>query len=1043
MRYGLRSILRTPVKTLLFFLLIGAAAAFLCLGAGMKQSADAVLRQADGAFLTAGQLTYLGGNYPELAVDDPVMANQLENFQLGEIPGFGGQEGELPVRSVLLAEENKTMRAYVPGLEPNAPAYPNEAVLIFQIPEGYAENPEDWRIQCMVLETLYSKKECAGQLAFLYLRDEVGDRVKFQAGHRYLAHVNYEDGVSGYTNFSIAGFSSLGVRAGRPCGKDVPPLVDLDALEDGAAFWESETGRYYRNTAEMYRVLNNSLNLTATRNLDAVDAFLRGEYVLTKGRDFSAVDYTEGGVCIVSENTAKRLGLSVGDRLELAVHFPTEAGVSVLDSYWPETGFAEETSLEIIGLYQGGGTTRDDVFVPDSGQTWAAHSGGDYVLGRVVLENCGAEDYRREVAPLLPANVLLSVYDQGYASATAAVSGVQDTARLLLAAAGICALAVLVLFGYLFVGRSRESVDILLTLGAGRGRARRYLLSGCAAVALLAAAVGAAGGYLASGRAAEAAYAQAEENAAYDRRFSASGYGIHEEDFRVEFRISPLVPLAVGTGVSAGGILACALFAEGILRARDPRRRLRKARRRKKQAVPHSRGGQGADYLPGVSVRYTARSIRRGGGRSFVPAAAFLTLTVFVCLFSGTMGGYREQMDTVYDRIPVTLRFSDYAGKSLGNLRIPHSLVQKVVDTGFASWEDTHVSVGGYYFLGGVVSYADGRVSEEPFVIDHIPAGTFANESYLYWLKTTAPPLRFTDDPAYAPEFFYADPPEIQWLDGYSLEAMRSFPYNLNITDPKKPLDFAAMPEGICLAPESFLELHGLALGDTVLANGYAVLRMGRYDSLWALPYRVRIIGSFKGEDGKNTLYLPLSMLPSVQEEEVYHSVSCMLQNTRELGRFKDELAALGFSEINEVQGNRHWVIIDDTSLNDAVTSLRQHIAYLSLLYPVVLVLAVGMGFVVAYLLTRGRKEELAIMRSMGASPRRIFFGFFLEQALLCLPGGAAGLAAAWFLRGGLSGFQLWNAMGFALCYLAGTALAVWVMNRRPVLAILTDKENG
>ena len=25
----------------------------------------------------------------------------------------------------------------------------------------------------------------------------------------------------------------------------------------------------------------------------------------------------------------------------------------------------------------------------------------------------------------------------------------------------------------------------------------------------------------------------------------------------------------------------------------------------------------------------------------------------------------------------------------------------------------------------------------------------------------------------------------------------------------------------------------------------------------------------------------------------------------------------------------------------------------------------------------------------------------------------------------------------------AGTALAVWVMNRRPVLAILTDKENG
>lgn len=1043
MKYGLRSILRTPVKTLLFFLLIAAVTAFLCLGAGMKQSADAVLRQADKTFLTAGQLTYLGGNYPENAVDDPIMAAQLENFQLAEIPGFGGQEGNFPVSSTLMAEENKTVRAYVPGLDPNAPVYPNEAVLIFQIPKGYAENPEDWRIQCTVLETLYSKKECAGQLAFVNARDEAGNQVQFQAGHRYLVHASYEDGFNGYTNFSIARFSSLGIRAGGPSGADVPPLVDLDALADEAAFWESETGRYYRDAAEMYRVLNNSLNLTATRNLDAVDVFLRGEYVLSQGRNFFAEDYAEGGVCIISENTAKRLGLSVGGTLELSVHFPTGAGVSVLDSYWPGTGFAGNVSLEIIGLYQGGGTIRDDVFIPDSGQTWATHSDGDYVLGRVVLENRGAEEYRREVEPLLPPNVVLSVYDQGYASATAAVNGVQDTARLLLVAAGICSLAVLTLFGYLFAGRSRESVDILLTLGAGKGGARSYLLSGCAVVALLAAAVGAAGGYLVSGRAAEAAYAQAEENAAYDRRFSASGYGIHEEDFQVEFRTSPLVPLAVGTGVPAAGLLACALFAERVLHARDPRRRLRTVRRRKKQAAPRAGSGNAADRLPGVSVRYMARSVYRGGGRSFVPAAAFLTLTAFVCLFSGIMGSYQEQLDTVYDRIPVTLRFSDYAGKSLGNLRIAHSLVQKVVDTGFASWEDTHVSVGGYYSFGGVVSYEDGRSPEGPLHIQYIPSGGFASESYLYWLRTTAPPLRFTDDPAYAPEFFYTDPPEIRWLEGYDLDAMKSFSYGLDITDPAAPLDFAAMPEGICLAPEAFLEERGLALGDTVLINGSAILRMGRYDSLIGLPYRVRIVGTFRGEDGKNTLYAPLSLLPSVQEEEVYHSVSCVLHNTVELSRFKDELAGLGFSEINEFQGDRHWVIIDDTALNDTVTSLRQHIAYLSLLYPVVLVLAVGMGFVVAYLLTRGRKQELAIMRSMGESPRRIFSSFFLEQVLLCLPGGLAGLVTVWLLEGGLSGFQLWNAAVFALCYLAGTALAVWMMNRGPVLAILTDKGNG
>ena len=45
------------------------------------------------------------------------------------------------------------------------------------------------------------------------------------------------------------------------------------------------------------------------------------------------------------------------------------------------------------------------------------------------------------------------------------------------------------------------------------------------------------------------------------------------------------------------------------------------------------------------------------------------------------------------------------------------------------------------------------------------------------------------------------------------------------------------------------------------------------------------------------------------------------------------------------------------------------------------------MGFLIPWLMINGRRMEFAIMRELGASQKRVFASFCIEQVLLCLTG--------------------------------------------------------
>ena len=107
-----------------------------------------------------------------------------------------------------------------------------------------------------------------------------------------------------------------------------------------------------------------------------------------------------------------------------------------------------------------------------SGSLWVSGAEGSfdsplfgYQLGRAVLDNEKGREASDSLQAIVPDGVRVTLYDQGYSSAAQPLQAIKSTAMAVTAASACGTLVVLILFAFLFVGRERETVSILISLG--------------------------------------------------------------------------------------------------------------------------------------------------------------------------------------------------------------------------------------------------------------------------------------------------------------------------------------------------------------------------------------------------------------------------------------------------------------------------------------------------------------------------------------------------------------------------------------------------
>ena len=294
---------------------------------------------------------------------------------------------------------------------------------------------------------------------------------------------------------------------------DVPPCFPLYSEISGSVeeFLAAPEQEQWRRTLEEMQITMHSLPLLGTDCLESVYTFQQGSSYLLQGRSFTQQEYRSGArVCVISEAVAQKAGLSVGDSLTISQYEPlvnydeycslmpngqTSRLLQHLSSvqlndpfirpYLSQYGFStSEESFTVVGIYrqedwwdeEGAYAMTPNVIFTTSGaladSAYRADAGGVYLS--VVLENGMAQEFEQALEGTgLEGRWLID--DQNYDSVKAGVEQLKQTALILMAACAAGWLVVALFYLILCQGGERRNLGIMISVGAGRGSALRYL----------------------------------------------------------------------------------------------------------------------------------------------------------------------------------------------------------------------------------------------------------------------------------------------------------------------------------------------------------------------------------------------------------------------------------------------------------------------------------------------------------------------------------------------------------------------------------------
>ena len=843
-------------------------------------------------------------------------------------------------------------------------------------------------------------------------------------------------------------------------------IGELTDITDRPGYFETEEGKAWLQLAEALHIIDTSFPVIASSDIQSMIPFHMKQTWLKSG------SYkTEPGTCYISERLAGLLDLQVGDSWHLAYHYDPQGNPAY--TYASEVGFAQEEDCEIAGIFQ---ITSDLTYTiltpyPD----WLQKAPDSYDFLRVRVNNAQVEEYLSYVDSLVPEMVELQVEDQGYSNAVIPILKLRERSLYMTVASAAAGVAVISLFAYLFIVRQRETADVMMKLGTGRARTITYLIIGIMIIAILA---GLAATYvtgLVDSKLTGAVWSVLQDGIMQDLRFSERALGL-QVPFAPELVTADWVRW-LSTGLVIALVFMITLVTSFIT--------LKKPRRKKTKTViaPKTESGHAMTFarVPGLSLRFALRSILRNFSRSLIVPLTVALLAAFILIIGVSVADQELAAETIYDRVPTTAYLTTILGR---HRQFPIQLqsdVFRMLDNTFqgrqtrmmfqypatgeqvraarVELEDANPVIKEFlltrymhYEYMGLVTHADGSAGtpdllERP-VIDREKSAIEAQLgfSFLEQQVKRMPVLALTDSVTRTSEAIKFRESQVQWLQGYSDENF------LN-------------PEYIVVLPDRFMSEQTLELGDVIRL---AVYEPDENFGVLVEAFDFKIVGNYFQGSRSPVFYVPWNLLTEVRMgtdlgrtvrvnpedpdspkvaglpyEYVAASVdsaTIIPENPRDLDGLRNYLEESDYSQIGIIRSNRLAVVIEDKALADGLLSIRQHLSFLGLIIPIMLLLSGLIGFILSYLLTRNRLPEFAVMRSLGSKKTQVYLAFFLEQFFLLLIGFLP-VAIVLLVRPEWLPAVGRNLYLFLAMYTLGIVIAIALMGRSKVLDILFTKE--
>lgn len=263
--------------------------------------------------------------------------------------------------------------------------------------------------------------------------------------------------------------------------------------------------------------------------------------------------------------------------------------------------------------------------------------------------------------------------------------------------------------------------------------------------------------------------------------------------------------------------------------------------------------------------------------------------------------------------------------------------------------------------------------------------------------------------------------------------------------------------EKVCILDAALLEEKGLHLGDDVMLTLFYYRYAIEGSEIFIEPLitdTYKIVGSMRIGDYQGNWVPPEVIFPLDYMREAYHSQgieffadsgSFVVKDPFQLNALKaqmyDEVKFLSVitRAKNRTDGNA-LTIMDEAFIRSAQT-LSRNLALLRGMLPFLALIVIFIGYLCSYLFLQSRRQEYALLRSLGTGRGRSFFLLFGETALMAAVACLAGsLAAALFFRTDAGVLALSGAM-FFLVFLAGAAMAHLSLHGLSVMELLTKRD--
>ena len=263
---------------------------------------------------------------------------------------------------------------------------------------------------------------------------------------------------------------------------------------------------------------------------------------------------------------------------------------------------------------------------------------------------------------------------------------------------------------------------------------------------------------------------------------------------------------------------------------------------------------------------------------------------------------------------------------------------------------------------------------------------------------------------------------DIRWLEGYDESCLEG-------------------DERICIISDKW----GYAPGDTIPLLARVPVSKTQLEGI----FHLKVAGTYPGKITKFAAVMPLKTMEDLtvaatavhkQAGNPYawnfglNAVYFTVRDNQQLDQIKAAITESGLRSNKLVR-----VRIDDRILKETVGPIESNLAQLEGSYLFFFVMIAAIGFLLSFLLARGRKPEYAVMRMLGESRAQITMKALSEQIVLCLCGVLLGAAAVRAL--GQEGVRPGICAAILLCYTVGAAVAVLLTVRVNVMDILRDKE--